>query len=179
MCHYYAHPTALVETDRIGDRTRIWAFAHVMAGAQVGSDCNICDHVWIETGVTIGDGVTVKNGAIIGEGATIADYVFIGPNVVFTNDRCPRSPRMPIMRERYSDKNNWLLQTYVEVGASIGANVTIVPGIRLGEYCMIAAGSVVTRDVPPYTLVSGHRARPSARVDRQGRIIGPYRAKAA
>ncbi len=162
------HPTALIETDQIGDDTKIWAFAHVMAGAVIGADCNIGDHAFIETGATVGDGVTIKNNALIWKGVQIGDYAFVGPNVVFTNDRRPRSPRMPLMKERGLSESDWLVETVVEEGASVGANATILPGVRLGKYCMVGAGSVVTKDVPPFTLVAGNPARVVGKVDETG-----------
>jgi len=168
----YIHPKALVETDQIGDDTKIWAFAHVMSGAVIGSDCNIGDHAFIETGAKVGDGVTIKNNALIWKGVHVADYAFIGPNVVFTNDLRPRSPRMPLMKEKALSEQDWLVETFVEEGASIGANATILPGVRLGKYCMIGAGSVVTKDVEPFTLVAGNPARVIGRVDESGTRVG-------
>lgn len=168
---YYIHERALVETEQIGDGTKIWAFAHVMRGAQIGTDCNIGDHVFIESDVRIGDGVTIKNNALIWKGVVIADYVFIGPNVVFTNDLRPRSPRMPLMREVDLQESDWLKETAVQTGASIGANTTIVAGVTLGEYCMIGAGSVVTKDVEPFALVCGNPARRIGTVDQFGKRV--------
>jgi len=169
MSDTYIHPKALVETDQIGANTRIWAFAHVMADVVVGEDCNIGDHVFIESGVRIGDGVTIKNNALIWKGIHIADYVFIGPNVVFTNDLRPRSPRMPLFKEQ--GLADWLVETQVEEGASVGANATIMAGVTLGKYCMVGAGSVVTRDVEPFTLVVGNPARVVGRVNELGERI--------
>jgi UDP-2-acetamido-3-amino-2,3-dideoxy-glucuronate N-acetyltransferase len=162
------HPSALVETDQIGAGTKIWAFAHVMKDAVVGRNCNICDHVFIESGAVVGDGVTIKNSVLIWKGVTIGDYVFIGPNVVFTNDRCPRSPRMPAIRAMNREECDWLTPTTVGEGASIGANATILPGLSIGRYAMIGAGSVVTRDVPEYALVTGNPARVVGKVDELG-----------
>ena len=167
----YIHPKALVETDQIGDDTKIWAFAHVMAGAEIGKDCNIGDHAFIEDGATVGNGVTIKNNALIWKGVHIADYAFVGPNVVFTNDMRPRSPRMPLMKEKALSESDWLVETVVEEGASIGANVTILPGIRLGKYCMVGAGSVVTKDVEPFASVAGNPARVIGRVDESGKRV--------
>jgi len=144
----YIHPQALVETDTIGEQTRIWAFVHILPGASIGKECNICDHVFIENDVIIGDRVTVKCGVQLWDGLRIADDVFIGPNATFTNDRFPRS-RKPFC----------LLKTWIEKGATIGANATILPGVTIGAYAMVAAGSVVTRDVPPNALVAGNPAR--------------------
>ena len=173
MREVYIHPSALVETDRIGAGTRIWAFAHVMPGATIGSDGNICDRVFIETGARIGNGVTIKNNALIWSGVEIGDHVFVGPGAVFTNDRQPRSPRMPEVQARYADESGWLLRTVVEQGASIGACAVILPGLRLGAFCMIGAGSVVTRDVPPYRLVTGNPARTRGWVGPRGDLLRP------
>jgi len=155
----FVHRLALCESDSVGDGTRIWAFAHVMHGAIVGRDCNIGDHAFIESGAVVGDRVTVKNGVLIWDGVTIADEAFIGPGVIFTNDRHPRSPRMPAASERYAERSNWLSETHVGRGASIGGGAVITPGISIGEYAMIGAGAVVTLDVPPHYLVVGHPAR--------------------
>jgi acetyltransferase-like isoleucine patch superfamily enzyme len=171
MPDVFIHPTALVETADIGPGTKIWAFAHVMAGAVIGADCNLGDHVFVESGARIGRGVTIKNQVLIWSGVEIADYVFVGPNVVFTNDRYPRSPRMPEVKWRYAQPENWLVRTTIEQGASIGAQATILCGLRLGAYCAVAAGSVVTRDVPPHRLVAGNPARPRGYVDREGAVL--------
>lgn len=145
---FFRHEQALVETQRIGDGTRVWAFAHILPKATIGSDCNICDHVFIENDVVIGDRVTVKCGVQIWDGMRIEDDVFIGPNATFTNDRFPRS------RQPFS-----LLGITVKRGATIGANATILPGITIGEKAMVGAGAVVTKDVPPHVLVVGNPAR--------------------
>ena len=171
MSDTYIHPKALVETDQIGADTRIWAFAHLMADAVVGKECNIGDHVFIESGVRVGDGVTIKNNALIWKGVHIADYAFIGPNVVFTNDLRPRSPRMPIIKEQGLEEADWLVETQVEDGASVGANATILAGVTLGKYCMVGAGSVVTKDVEPFALVVGNPAKPVGRVNELGERV--------
>lgn len=173
MNDVFIHEKALVETESIGEGTRIWAFAHVMDGASIGADCNIGDHAFIESGASIGDGVTIKNNVLIWKGVGVADYAFIGPNVVFTNDVRPRSPRMPEMREHQLQESDWLVCTTVGEGASIGANATVVAGVKLGEYCLVGAGSVVTKDVPPYTLVVGNPARQVGFVDKRGNRVDP------
>lgn len=167
---FFAHPTALVETADIGEGTRIWAFAHVLRGASIGPDCNIGDHAFIEGGVIIGKGVTVKNGVCLWEGVTVDDHAFIGPGVVFTNDLLPRSPRAPWATDRYANKG-WLVKTRLCEGASVGANATIRCGVTLGPHCMVGAGSVVTRDVPAFTLVFGNPAKIKGRVDKNGRLL--------
>lgn len=153
------HSHALVETDDIGEGTAIWAFAHVMSGARIGSGCNIGDHAFIESGAIVGNNVTIKNQVLIWEGITIEDEVFVGPRATFTNDRYPRSPRMPEARNRYAIKENWLSYTTVRRGCTIGAGAIICPGIELGEYSVVAAGAVVTRNVAPFSMVRGNPAR--------------------
>ncbi len=155
---FFTHSAALVESEQIGAGTRIWAFAHVMKGARLGRDCNVGDHAFVESGARIGHRVTVKNGVMIWDGVKIGNDVFIGPAAVFTNDLAPRSPRFPAAAGRYC-KGEWLVPTTVKDGASIGANATIVCGIAIGRCAMIAAGAVVTKDVPDYALVAGVPAR--------------------
>jgi len=147
----FVHSHALCESDDVGPRTRVWAFAHVMSGARVGADCNVCDHVFIEAGAVVGDRVTMKNNVLIWDGVVVESDVFLGPNVVFTNDLRPRAA----MKKGRAD----FLATVVRTGASIGANSTIVCGIEVGEHAMVGAGSVVIRDVPAHTLVAGNPAR--------------------
>jgi acetyltransferase-like isoleucine patch superfamily enzyme len=154
----YVHPTALVETQQIGRDTRVWAFAHIMAGASIGANCNIGDHCFIESGSTIGNHVTIKNGNTVWEGVHLEDGVFVGPAVVFTNDLYPRSPRLSQVQERYAERG-WLKPTLIKHGASLGAGSVILAGITIGEYCMVGAGSIVTRSLPPHALVVGSPAR--------------------
>jgi UDP-2-acetamido-3-amino-2,3-dideoxy-glucuronate N-acetyltransferase len=144
----FVHDRALVESDAIGAGTRIWAFAHVLAGAVIGANCNVCDHTYIEGGVVIGDRVTVKSGVFLWDGLRIEDDVFIGPQATFTNDRLPRS-RQPFTLGR----------TTIRAGASIGAGAVILPGLTIGERAMVGAGAVVTKDVAPDTVVVGNPAR--------------------
>ena len=149
MNQYFKHPTALVESEQIGNGTRIWAFAHIVEGAKIGQNCNIGDHCFIEDGVAIADNVTIKNQVSIWKGVSISDGVFVGPNVTFTNDLRPRS-RNP----------NWVwLRTSIGEGATLGANATILCGITVGQYAFVGAGAVVTKDVPAYTVVKGNPAR--------------------
>ena len=173
----FIHPQAIVESQRIGDGTRIWAFAHVLKGAVIGRNCNIGDGVFIEGGAQIGDNVTVKNQCLIWEGVTIADNAFIGPNVVFTNDLHPRSPRLATARARYATKK-WLVPTVVGEGASLGASVTVLAGVTIGEYATVGIGSVVTRDVPPHALAFGTPARVRGHVCRCGQKMEFFRGKA-
>ncbi len=168
----FTHRLALCESEVVGEGTRIWAFAHVMSGASVGRDCNIGEGAFIETGATLGDRVTVKNHSLIWNGVTIADDVFIGPAVLFTNDRRARSPRMPAAANRYAHTADWLAKTEVGRGASLGAGAVIVAGIAIGEFAMIGAGAVVTRDVPPHALVAGNPARTIGWVCQCGARLG-------
>lgn len=145
----FVHSHALCESENIGNNTRIWAFAHILPGARLGSECNVCDHVFIENDVVIGDRVTLKCGVQVWDGITIEDDVFIGPNVTFTNDLFPRSKVYP---KEFS-------RTIVRKGASLGANSTILPGISIGTNAMVGAGAVITRSIPPNAIVVGNPAK--------------------
>lgn len=164
MADYFRHPQALVESERIGRGTRVWAFAHVLPGAVVGEDCNICDHTFVENDVVIGDRVTIKCGVQLWDGIRLEDDVFVGPNATFTNDPFPRSrqhlPAFPL--------------TIVHRGASIGANATILPGLTIGQGAMVGAGAVVTRSVPANAVVAGNPAR----IVRYAESVGPERPAA-
>ncbi len=154
----FVHPSALVESDQIGEGTRIWAFAHILSGAIIGKNCNIGDHCFVESGVWIGNEVVVKNGVSIWEGITIEDRVFVGPNVAFTNDRVPRAK---VFREQYD-------KVVVKEGASLGANATVVGPRIIGRYSIVGAGAVVTRDVPAFALFYGNPAEQVGWVCRCG-----------
>lgn len=151
MRNFFVHPQALVESEEIGAGCRVWAFAHVMPGAQIGTHCNVGDHAFIETGAKLGNHVTVKNGVSVWDGVTAEDHVFIGPNVVFTNDR---NPRAAVKKSR-----DQFLKTQIREGASLGANVTVVCGITIGRFAFAGAGAVLTKDVPDHALVVGNPAR--------------------
>jgi UDP-2-acetamido-3-amino-2,3-dideoxy-glucuronate N-acetyltransferase len=170
MGDFFRHDAAIIETDRIGAGTRIWAFVHILPGAVIGSDCNICDHTFIENDVVIGNNVTVKCGVQLWDGVRLEDDVFVGPNAAFTNDPFPRSGQQ---LERYPN-------TVVRRGASIGANATILPGLTIGQNVMVGAGAVVTKDVPPNAVVQGNPAQlvgystSDRTADRTRRILAPH-----
>ncbi len=153
----FIHPNSIVETQNIGTHTRVWAFVHILDKVTIGKNCNICDHCFIESNVTIGDNVTIKSGIYIWDGVTIEDDVFLGPNVVFTNDIRPRSK-----------KYITAVKTLVGKGASIGANSTVLAGVKIGQYAMAGIGSVITKDVPDYALVYGNPARINGWVNKNG-----------
>jgi acetyltransferase-like isoleucine patch superfamily enzyme len=161
----FVHPQGLCETDQVGPGTRVWAFAHVLPGAVVGADCNICGHAFVEGGARIGDRVTVKNGVLVWDGVTIGNDVFLGPGVVFTND----------LRHRAHIKRtgDQLTPTLVEEGATIGANATVVCGTKVGAHAFVAAGSVITRDVPDFAFVAGNPATQRGWVCMCGERLGP------
>ena len=151
----FTHPNALCESSQVGEGTRVWAFAHILPGARIGRDCNICDHVFVENDVVVGDRVTLKSGVQLWDGIRLEDDVFVGPNATFTNDIFPRSRKYP----------DTFGQTIVRKGASIGANATILPGITIGARAMVGAGAVVTRSVPPNAVVVGNPAKIVGYVD--------------
>ncbi|MCV9879038.1 acyltransferase [Brenneria izbisi] len=151
----FIHPLSDVHSKNIGLRTKIWQFSVILEKAKIGSNCNICSHTFIENDVIIGDNVTIKCGVYIWDGIIIEDNVFIGPNATFTNDKNPRSKKYP---EKF-------LKTIIKKGTSIGANATILPGLIIGEYCMIGAGSVVTKDLPAYSIALGNPAKITGKID--------------
>ncbi|NCA72954.1 MAG: N-acetyltransferase [Sphingobacteriia bacterium] len=141
----------------IGANTRVWGFTHILAGARIGADCNICEQVFVENDVIVGDRVTVKCGVQLWDGVRLEDDVFVGPNVTFTNDRFPRSKQYP----------DHFLTTIVKAGASIGGGAVILPGLTIGARAMVGAGAVVTRSVPDGVIVVGNPARVIREVDAQ------------
>lgn len=150
-----------VKSQQIGDNTNIWQFCVVFPNAVIGENCNICANVLIENDVIIGNNVTVKSGVQLWDGVTVEDNVFIGPNVTFTNDLVPRSKVYP---EKFA-------KTLIKKGASIGANSTIIAGNTIGEYALIGAGSVITKDVPPYTIWYGNPAQHKGYITKEGKIL--------
>ncbi|WDZ87823.1 acyltransferase [Micromonospora cathayae] len=158
----FVHPTAEVEEGAtIGDGTKVWHLAHVRSTARIGGGCVIGRNVYVDSNVVIGDLCKVQNNVSVYQGVTLEDEVFVGPCAVFTNDFRPRA-----------QNPDWqITPTLVRRGASIGANATLVCGIEVGSYAMIAAGSVVTRDVAPYQLVAGNPARPKGWVNEKGEVV--------
>ena len=163
---YFVHPTAVVDLPcNIGAGTKIWHFSHVMAQAQLGRDCNLGQNVLVASGVVIGDGVKIQNNVSIYGGTIIESYVFLGPSCVLTNVTNPRSE---INRRAHYEK------TWIKRGATLGANATLVCGITIGRYAFIAAGAVVTHDVPDYALVLGVPGRQDGFMSRHGfRLSAP------
>ncbi|WP_333640907.1 WxcM-like domain-containing protein [Acinetobacter johnsonii] len=144
----FIHPLSDVKSKNIGQKTKVWQYSVIFPQAVIGENCNICAHTMIENDVQIGNNVTIKSGVYVWDGITLEDNVFIGPSVTFTNDKKPRS-------KQYPDE---FLKTIVEQGASIGANATILPGIRIGRNALVGAGAVVTKDVPENAIVVGNPA---------------------
>ena len=163
MNNYFVHESSYVDDNvLIGENTKIWHFCHIQKGARIGNNCSIGQNVNISNNVKIGNGVKIQNNVSVYEGVELEDGVFCGPSCVFTNDLTPRA-EFPKGSENYK-------KTVVKHGASIGANATIVCGHTIGEYAMIAAGAVVTKDVPAYTLVAGIPAKAVAEVDKFGNV---------
>lgn len=154
------HPLADVQSQNIGEGTLVWQFAVILKGAQIGSNCNINCHTFIENDVVIGNNVTVKSGTYIWDATRIEDDVFLGPCVVFTNDLTPRSK---VRRD--------FVSIHIKKGASLGANSTILAGVTIGQYAMSGIGSVITKNVPDHALVYGNPARIMGWVDRKGRKL--------
>ncbi|WP_026897756.1 acyltransferase [Daejeonella oryzae] len=155
------HPTSDVQSQNIGESTTIWQYCVILSGAIIGKNCNINFNVFIENDVLVGDNVTIKSGVQLWDGLRIEDNVFIGPNVTFTNDLLPRSKVYPQNFEK----------TYLKKGSSIGANSTIIAGITIGEYSLIGAGSVVTKDIPPYSVYYGNPAKHRGYITAEGILL--------
>ncbi len=164
MGEYFIHESSYIDDDvEIGDGTKVWYFCHIQKGARIGRNCSLGQNVNISNNVCIGNGVKIQNNVSVYEGVEIGDDVFLGPSCVFTNDLTPRAS-YPKGHENYKN-------THIGRGASIGANATIVCGHNVGEFAMVAAGAVVTKDVPPYALVAGVPAKIIGEVDAYGNII--------
>jgi UDP-2-acetamido-3-amino-2,3-dideoxy-glucuronate N-acetyltransferase len=154
------HPSSIVESGAaIGEGTRVWHFCHIRGSAVIGKFCNLGQNIYIDQHVSIGDGVKIQNNVSVYQGVRLEDHVFIGPSVVFTNVLNPRS---------FVSRKNEFRETLVGKGASIGANATILAGVKVGEYAMVGAGSVVTRDIPPYAKVAGNPAKQMGWITRTG-----------
>lgn len=167
---YYVHESSYLDDNVvIGEGTKIWHFCHIQSGAVIGEKCSLGQNVNIANNVHIGNEVKIQNNVSIYEGVEIEDGVFLGPSCVFTNDLTPRA-RYPKGHDNYK-------KTLVKEGASIGANATIVCGHTIGRGAMVAAGAVVTKDIPDYALAAGVPARVVGRVDEQGNIVEKYEAQ--
>ena len=155
------HSTADIQSIHIGDNTNVWQYCVVLPNAVIGEDCNICTHVFIENNVVVGNRVTIKSGVQLWDGVRLEDDVFVGPNVTFTNDLIPRSKHYP----------QAFAQTIVKKGASIGANSTIIAGHAIGEYALIGAGSVVTKDIPANTVWYGNPVQQKGYITKEGILL--------
>lgn len=161
---YFVHESSYIDEGAfIGDGTKIWHFCHIQNGAYIGSDCSLGQNTYISSNVKVGNGVKMQNNVSICGGVRIEDHVFLGPSCLFTNDLTPRA--------EYPKGSQNYLSTTIKEGASLGANVTIVCGVTIGKYAMVAAGCVITKDVPDYSLMIGVPARVVGRVDERGNII--------
>lgn len=161
---YFVHESSYIDEEvTIGEGTRIWHFCHIQSGASIGDNCSLGQNINISNNVKIGNEVKIQNNVSVYEGVTIEDRVFLGPSCVFTNDLTPRT--------EYPKGSNNYQRTLVKEGASIGANATIVCGHYIGRYAMIAAGSVVTKDIPDYSLAIGIPAKVCGKVDEKGNVI--------
>lgn len=160
----FIHESSYIDNNvKIGDGTKIWHYSHIQYGAEIGENCTLGQNVYVGRNVKIGDGCKIQNNISVYDGVTLEDYVFCGPSCVFTNDLTPRA-QFPKGFENH-------VRTLVKRGASIGANATIVCGVTIGEYAMVAAGAVVTRDVADYTLVVGIPAKVVGILDKYGNIV--------
>ena len=160
---YFAHESSYIDENvAIGDNTKIWHFCHIQSGAKIGDNCSLGQNVNISNNVAIGNYVKIQNNVSVYEGVTVEDDVFLGPSCVFTNDLTPRA--------KYPKGHDHYKQTRICKGASIGANATIICGHTIGQYALIAAGAVVTNDVPEYALMAGVPAVQVGRVNEYGEV---------
>lgn len=166
MSNYFVHESSYVDDDVvIGNGTKIWHFCHIQRGARIGENCSFGQNVNVSNNVKIGNGVKVQNNVSLYEGVELEDYVFCGPSMVFTNDLTPRA--------KYPKGAAGYKRTVVKTGATIGANATIVCGHELGAWCTIAAGAVVTKDVPSHALMAGVPAKQIGWVCECGQVLNP------
>lgn len=164
MSNYFVHESSYVDDGvKIGDNTKIWHFCHVQKGAVIGERCSLGQNVNISNNVKIGNGVKIQNNVSVYEGVELEDDVFCGPSMVFTNDLTPRA--------KYPKGSSNYKRTLIKKGATIGANATVVCGHTLGEWCTVAAGAVVTKDVPPHALVAGVPAKQIGWVCECGQVL--------
>ena len=162
---YFVHESSYVDNDvEIGEGTKIWHFSHIQSGSRLGNNCSIGQNVNIGNNVKIGSSVKIQNNVSVYEGVELEDYVFCGPSMVFTNIKLPRSEFPQQGAEFYA-------KTLIKKSASIGANATIVCGVTIGEYAMIGSGAVVTKNVPPFSLVVGNPGRVVGKVDKKGNKV--------
>lgn len=163
MNSFYSHPSAVIDDGAtIGEGTRVWHFCHIMAGAKIGTNCQLGQNVFVDNNAIIGNGVKIQNNVSVYNQVMIEDEAFIGPSVVFTNVTNPRS---------FIERKAEFKKTIVRKGATIGANATILCGIEIGEYALIGAGSVVTKDVPSFAVVTGNPAKVTGKTNKQGDIL--------
>lgn len=163
--NFFLHETSVVDKDvKIGLGTKIWHFSHIQSNVKIGKNCSLGQNVNVGNNVMIGDSVKIQNNVSIYEGVELEDYVFCGPSMVFTNIKVPRC--------EYPQKGSeYYLKTVVKRSASIGANATILCGVTIGEYSLIGSGAVITKDIPPYSLVVGNPGKIIGRVDKQGNTV--------
>lgn len=162
---HFVHETSIVDDNvEIGEKTKIWHFCHVQSGARIGKGCSFGQNVNVSNNVKIGDGCKVQNNVSIYEGVELEDYVFCGPSMVFTNDLTPRA--------KYPKGSAGYKKTVLHTGASIGANATVVCGHEVGRWAMVAAGAVITKNVPDYALVAGVPAKQIGWVCECGNRLG-------
>lgn len=160
---YFKHESSYIDDGaEIGEGTKIWHFCHIMSGAKIGENCSLGQNVNVGGKAVIGNGVKIQNNVSVYDDVIVEDDVFLGPSMVFTNVINPRA---------FVQRKDEYKQTILKKGCSIGANVTIVCGVTIGEYALVGAGSVVTKDVPPYSLVYGNPARVRGKVDKEGNIL--------
>lgn len=156
----FIHDSAIVDNGaQIGKGTKVWHFCHIMPMAVIGANCNLGQNIFVDNNCVVGNGVKIQNNVSVYNGVILEDDVFVGPSVVFTNVINPRS---------FIERKNEFRSTVVKKGATIGANATIICGVTIGEYALVGAGAVVTKNVLPYTIVTGNPAKVSGKVDREG-----------